>query len=120
MRVVARFSAVACLLSLLFILPVNAQKVSGSVSGTVTDESNASVAGASVTIISEQTGASRATTTSAEGTFSFQELNAGMYRLVVSKSGASKNVLRMVPPMCLTLGDVEAVADALDRCFAGY
>ena len=40
--------------------------------------------------------------------------------LVVSKSGADKNVLRMVPPMCLTLADVETVADALDRCFADY
>jgi alanine-glyoxylate transaminase/(R)-3-amino-2-methylpropionate-pyruvate transaminase len=40
--------------------------------------------------------------------------------LVVSKSGAHKNILRMVPPMCLTLADVDAVADALDRCFAGY
>ncbi len=40
--------------------------------------------------------------------------------LVVSKSGANRNILRMVPPMCLTLADVEAVSDALDRCFEGY
>lgn len=40
--------------------------------------------------------------------------------LVVSKSGANKNILRMVPPMCLSLDDVEAVEDALDRCFADY
>jgi alanine-glyoxylate transaminase / (R)-3-amino-2-methylpropionate-pyruvate transaminase len=40
--------------------------------------------------------------------------------LVVSKSGAHKNVLRMVPPMCLTLDDVSMVARALERCFEGY
>lgn len=39
--------------------------------------------------------------------------------LVLSKSGAHKNILRMVPPMCLTLADVAAVEDALERCFAG-
>jgi len=90
MRVFARFSVVACLLSFLLILSVNAQKITGSVTGVVTDESGASVADASVTIVSEQTGASRSVTTSAEGAFSFQELNAGMYRLVVTKSGFKK------------------------------
>jgi len=90
MRVVARFSVVACLLSFVLLLPVKAQKITGSVSGTVTDESGASVAGASVTIIAEQTGATRSATASAEGTFSFQELNPGMYRLVVTKAGFKK------------------------------
>src|SRR4029077_20167134 len=37
--------------------------------------------------------------------------------LVASKSGANRNIIRMVPPMCLQLHDVEAVADALARCF---
>lgn len=40
--------------------------------------------------------------------------------LVISKSGAGRNILRMVPPMCLDLKDVETVADAFGRCFAGY
>jgi alanine-glyoxylate transaminase / (R)-3-amino-2-methylpropionate-pyruvate transaminase len=40
--------------------------------------------------------------------------------LVASKSGANRNIIRMVPPMCLQLHDVEAVADALDRCFEGH
>ncbi len=35
--------------------------------------------------------------------------------LVMSKSGAYRNVLRMVPPLCLSIDDVEPVADALDR-----
>ncbi len=40
--------------------------------------------------------------------------------LVLSKSGARKNILRMVPPMCLTLDDVAAVGVALRQCFDGY
>jgi len=90
MRVFARFSVIACLLSFFIIVSVNAQKTTGSVSGTVTDESGASVADANVTIVADLTGASRSTATSAEGTFSFQELNAGTYKLIVSKSGFKK------------------------------
>jgi alanine-glyoxylate transaminase/(R)-3-amino-2-methylpropionate-pyruvate transaminase len=40
--------------------------------------------------------------------------------LIVSKSGAHRNILRMVPPMCLQRSDVEQVAQALDRCFEGF
>lgn len=40
--------------------------------------------------------------------------------LVMSKSGANRNILRMVPPMCIQEEDVAQVEDALDRCFAGY
>lgn len=37
--------------------------------------------------------------------------------LILSKSGAFQSVLRMVPPMCLSLEDVDAVADGLDQAF---
>ncbi|MGE0008638.1 MAG: aspartate aminotransferase family protein [Parvibaculaceae bacterium] len=40
--------------------------------------------------------------------------------IVLSKSGANRNILRMVPPMCITKEDVALVEDALERCFAGY
>jgi alanine-glyoxylate transaminase/(R)-3-amino-2-methylpropionate-pyruvate transaminase len=40
--------------------------------------------------------------------------------LVVSKSGAHRNILRLVPPMCLSLDDVTAVAAAFERCFEGH
>ena len=39
--------------------------------------------------------------------------------LVASKSGANKNIIRMIPPMCLQLADIETIAGALDRCFEG-
>ncbi|MBB4301887.1 alanine-glyoxylate transaminase/(R)-3-amino-2-methylpropionate-pyruvate transaminase [Rhodobium orientis] len=39
--------------------------------------------------------------------------------LIMSKSGNFKNILRMVPPLCLSMDDVEPVAEALDRSFSG-
>jgi alanine-glyoxylate transaminase/(R)-3-amino-2-methylpropionate-pyruvate transaminase len=37
--------------------------------------------------------------------------------LVLSKSGNYKNVLRMVPPLCLTMEDVEDIFNAYERSF---
>ncbi|WP_373502952.1 aspartate aminotransferase family protein [Aestuariivirga sp.] len=37
--------------------------------------------------------------------------------LILSKSGPNRSVLRMVPPMCLSLEDVDQVAEGLDRAF---
>ncbi len=38
--------------------------------------------------------------------------------LILSKSGPSQSVLRMVPPLCLTLADVDRVGDGLEQAFA--
>lgn len=38
--------------------------------------------------------------------------------LILSKSGPSQSCLRMVPPMCLSLQDVDRVAEGLDAAFA--
>ena len=40
--------------------------------------------------------------------------------LIVSKSGTDRNILRMVPPMCIKGSDVEVMENALERSFAGY
>jgi alanine-glyoxylate transaminase/(R)-3-amino-2-methylpropionate-pyruvate transaminase len=40
--------------------------------------------------------------------------------LVVSKSGTERNILRMVPPMCVQEADVALMEDALERSLAGY
>jgi alanine-glyoxylate transaminase/(R)-3-amino-2-methylpropionate-pyruvate transaminase len=40
--------------------------------------------------------------------------------LVMSKSGADRNILRMVPPMCIRESDVAGVEYALERAFVGY
>lgn len=38
--------------------------------------------------------------------------------LILSKSGPNRSCLRMVPPLCLSLEDVDTVAEGLDRAFA--
>jgi alanine-glyoxylate transaminase/(R)-3-amino-2-methylpropionate-pyruvate transaminase len=38
--------------------------------------------------------------------------------VVVSKSGPNRSILRMVPPLCLSMEDVAPVADAMDKSFA--
>ncbi|SLN19001.1 5-aminovalerate aminotransferase DavT [Roseovarius albus] len=38
--------------------------------------------------------------------------------LILSKSGPYQSCLRMVPPMCLSMEDVDQVADGLDRAFS--
>ncbi|CUJ82881.1 Diaminobutyrate--2-oxoglutarate aminotransferase [Ruegeria denitrificans] len=38
--------------------------------------------------------------------------------IILSKSGAYQSCLRMVPPMCLSMDDVEHVAEGLHRAFA--
>ena len=35
--------------------------------------------------------------------------------VILSKSGPTQSCLRMVPPLCLTLDDVEQVAEKLDN-----
>jgi alanine-glyoxylate transaminase/(R)-3-amino-2-methylpropionate-pyruvate transaminase len=38
--------------------------------------------------------------------------------LVVSKFGTFKNVLRMTPPLCVQMGDIPNIVEALDQAFA--
>lgn len=51
-----------------------------------------------------------------ETAFVFERTRA--HGLVVSKSGNNKNVLRMVPPLCLSMADIDPVLEALDKSFA--
>ena len=38
--------------------------------------------------------------------------------LILSKSGPTQSTLRMVPPMCLSMQDVDQVAKGLEAAFA--
>jgi len=42
------------------------------------------------------------------------------FGLVMSKSGSNRNILRMVPPMCLSLDDIPLITEALERSFEGF
>src|SRR5262252_3166273 len=58
--------------------------ISGDISGTVTDPSGAGVAGAIVTLTSEESGSVQTLTTSATGSFRFPLLRPGAYKLQVN------------------------------------
>jgi len=66
-----------------------AQAPTGTISGTVYDESGAVITNASITIRNKATGIERKLTSSAEGTFSAAALAAGEYEVVVQATGFS-------------------------------
>jgi hypothetical protein len=69
------------------VLPVAAQTISGSISGTVADSSGNIVPGASVKLISERTGEERTSTTNESGDFVFPALQPGSYTVAVEVAG---------------------------------
>lgn len=75
----------ACLAT--FTIPVAAQSTFGSISGTVSDATGASMAGASVTLTNLGTGSTQTLSTNPDGLYSFVNLNPGAYSLNVEKTG---------------------------------
>src|SRR5437588_715139 len=68
-------------------IPSFAQKITGDVSGTVTDASGAAVSGAIVRAQNTGTGENQTATTNETGFFRIVNLNPGQYRLSVEASG---------------------------------
>ncbi|HEV2488230.1 MAG TPA: TonB-dependent receptor [Candidatus Acidoferrales bacterium] len=115
-----QFSRKACLLALLMLMigvvPVLAQVPTGSIVGTVLDAQKAAIAGADVTITSQDTGVQYKTQTASNGGYAVQSLNFGLYRVDVSKQGfktASITDLKLdassqlsVPPIVLEIGAI--------------
>jgi Carboxypeptidase regulatory-like domain/TonB dependent receptor len=81
------FVALALSLCLATAPQLSAQSTYGSVSGTVTDSSGASLAGVTVTIISAETGAKQTQTTTPDGLYLFSNLFQGKYRVDAEKTG---------------------------------
>ena len=67
--------------------PASAQSDRGAITGTVTDPQGAVVANAKVTVTNLETGETRETRTTAEGSYILSELRAGPYRLSVEAPG---------------------------------
>jgi hypothetical protein len=68
-------------------LPVLAQSTTGRVLGSVTDQTGASVAGATAVVTDEQRGTSRTMTTDASGDFVAADLIPGTYKIHVEAKG---------------------------------
>jgi len=92
-RSVVSFSVVVMFCFLLLCLgavPVWAQSTNtGTVVGTVTDQTTAVVPGAAVTLTDTTTKSARAETTNDAGRYVFVDVNPGTYELTVSKQGFS-------------------------------
>jgi Carboxypeptidase regulatory-like domain len=71
-------------------LSLAAQVVTGSISGTVTDQTGAVVDGATIILTNESTNATQKAASSASGTFRFSFLPVGHYTVDVSKEGFRK------------------------------
>lgn len=83
-----------CLLLLLVCVCVlaRAQETTGSVGGTVRDESGALIPAAAVTLTNTEGGSTRQTTTDSAGRYSVTTLPIGTYELSVEKNGFRKTV----------------------------
>jgi outer membrane receptor protein involved in Fe transport len=81
------------LVLLFFAASVSAQTFRGTILGTVTDSTGASVPGAAVTVKNVDTGLSRTVTTSDDGTYSAPELPIGSYTVSVEKAGFKNGIV---------------------------
>jgi hypothetical protein len=81
------------ILSMLMIASTaSAQFDRGSISGTVTDQSGGVVPGATVTVVSLQTGAERVAVTDSSGFYTFPNLTAGRYSISAELTGFKRIV----------------------------
>ena len=75
----------------IFVTQVAVQaQTTGSLSGTINDQNNAVVAGATVTLLSNVAGAERSAVTDSNGAFDFQALLPGTYTISVEAKGFKK------------------------------
>src|SRR5438876_5026309 len=90
-----KFALLLCLAAVLLLgsSAVTAQTFRGTILGTVTDSTGASIAGAAVAVKNVNTGLSRTVTTSDDGTYSVPELPIGTYTVTVERAGFKQGVV---------------------------
>jgi hypothetical protein len=71
-------------------LALQAQEITGNISGTVTDPTGSVIPGANVTVTNTGTGVARNTQTTSTGVFFLNNLPVGNYRLTVENTGFKK------------------------------
>jgi hypothetical protein len=70
-------------------IPVYAQLDAGTLTGSVTDATGAVVPGATVTVVNDNSGVSRATVTNQAGNYTVPSLDPGKYNVTIAKGGFS-------------------------------
>ena len=88
-----------------------AQVLYGSIVGGVKDPQGGNVPGATVTITNKATNLVRETTTDAQGTYSFSNVQIGSYDVKVALTGFRESVRTAVP---VTVGDISRVDVTLE------
>ncbi len=78
---------VTLLLAVLFIAPLRAQTPSGEISGVVSDQTAAAVAGVKVSLVNLATNATREVQTNDSGLYAFPALSPAVYTLKAEKQG---------------------------------
>ena len=81
-----------CFVLLLLLLPATAQRITGSISGAVTDPQGAVISGATVTITNPDIGYRSQTTSNTLGLFSVPDLRPGAYKVEVEAHGFARYV----------------------------
>jgi Carboxypeptidase regulatory-like domain len=81
------FGAFVGLLVLVLAPALAAQQTTGVIQGTILDAGGAAVAGATVTVVNDDTGYTRTLTSESTGIYAFTELTPGHYHLKVTKDG---------------------------------
>src|SRR5216684_3144524 len=87
------YSTLVLVLALIFSMPVEAQRITGTLRGQILDPSGAAVPDAQVTATNQETGVSVKITTTSAGTYSFPSLIPGNYKIGVEAKGF-KNFLK--------------------------
>lgn len=97
MRCMVRFLSSGVLLGLLCVLAAGQANQTGGITGVVTDKTGALVSGATVNVISDATGKTERTASTADdGGFSFTLLPPGRYKLEISAANFKKAVVAEV------------------------
>ncbi|MCU1234701.1 MAG: TonB-dependent receptor, plug, partial [Candidatus Solibacter sp.] len=112
------FRYVAFLALLLMPVAAPGQQVTGSIIGTITDASGSAIVGATVKLVSEQTGAIRSVTADGEGNFVFTAINSGMYTVTAEQQGFKqyrKTGLELSPGSNIPLGIVKLEVGAVSE-----
>ena len=108
--------ALVCLALLFFVFgpSARAQTFRGTILGTVTDSSGASVAGASVTVKNIGTGLTRTVTTAEDGSYAAPELPIGNYNVTVTHTGFKSGVVNALTVDVSTQARADVVLQAGD------
>lgn len=90
MRPVSRTTVFCSLVLLSSAAVLRAQSTLGDISGAVRDASGASVPNASVVLVNTDTGITSTLSSGSDGSYRFQQVQPGHYRLQVTAAGFSK------------------------------